>query len=192
MPMSNTKRSRLKTPVPCRPFPWKCLHCRQEAVVPARVSYSTEVEHDGRTYAVNVPDLEMPRCEKCGELVRDDAANRRITAELRCNIGLLSPEQIRDNRETLGLTQKQLAKRLGIADATLSRWETGLQIQQRALDKLLRLYFAFPEARSALADEKSAARLGAVLSPHPRAARRGEASRRPAARKLAAGRTSRK
>ena len=45
------------------------------------------------------------------------------------------------------LTQKLLADHLGIAESTLSRWETGAQIQQRAFDKLLRLYFDVPEAR---------------------------------------------
>ncbi len=84
------------------------------------------------------------------EMVLTDAANRRITDTFRDQLGLLKPAQIRSNRETLGLTQKQLAGLLGIAEATLSRWETGGQIQQRSLDKLLRLFFLLPEVRSAL------------------------------------------
>jgi hypothetical protein len=36
---------------------------------------------------------------------------------------------------------------LQIADATLSRWETGAQIQQRSMDRLLRGFFFVPEFR---------------------------------------------
>ena len=36
-------------------------------------------------------------------------------------------EQIIRGRKTLGLSQKQLAGRLGVDPGTLSRWETGIQ-----------------------------------------------------------------
>jgi putative zinc finger/helix-turn-helix YgiT family protein len=136
--------------VASKPFPWKCGRCRERSVNPAVVSYTTEIEHDGRTYSVTVPDLELPRCSKCGAMVRDDAANRRISNALRQQLGLLTPEQIRENRDALGLTQRELAEMLGIAEATLSRWETGAQIQQRAMDRLLRVTFGFEAVREAL------------------------------------------
>ena len=50
--------------------------------------------------------------------------------------------------EALGLTQKQLATRLHLAESTLSRWETGAQIQQRAMDLLLRMFFEIPQVRT--------------------------------------------
>src|SRR5882672_1783133 len=108
-----------------KPFPWKCGHCRQRAVQAATVPYTTEADHDGRSYTVTVPELKVPRCQNCGELVLDSDANRQITASLRQQLHLLTPEQIRENRESLGLTQRQLATQLGIAEATVSRWETG-------------------------------------------------------------------
>jgi hypothetical protein len=37
-----------------------------------------------------------------------------------------------------------------IAEATLSRWETGAQIQQRAMDAFLRVFFRSAEARGVL------------------------------------------
>jgi putative zinc finger/helix-turn-helix YgiT family protein len=139
-----------------KPFPWKCGHCRERAVAPAVTSYTVEIDHDGRTYTVTVPDLETPRCANCGQLVLIDAANRRISDTFRQQLGLLLPAQIRQNREALRLTQKELADQLGIDEATLSRWETGAQIQPRALDRLLRLFFALPAVRSALTDLGSA------------------------------------
>jgi len=46
-----------------------------------------------------------------------------------------------------------------VAVASLSRWETGGQIQQRALDRLLRLYFGCEQVRTVLADEAQLASL---------------------------------
>src|SRR5206468_2036653 len=132
------------------------------------VNYTTRVEHDGRVHTVTVPDLSMPRCPNCGHTVRDSAANQRITEALRTQLGLLSPERIRSNREALGLTQKQLADRLGIADATLSRWENGVQIQQRSLDRLMRLFFGLTEVRDRLADGAGLLTLGVEIIDPPR------------------------
>ena len=143
-----------------KPFPWKCSRCRERAVAPATVSYSATLEHDGRPYDIRVADLHVPRCGRCGKLVMTDDANQRVTDALRAEAKLLAPAAIRNQREALGLTQKQLAARLGIAAATLSRWETGGQIQQRAMDRLLRLFFAFANVRTALADERTYTELG--------------------------------
>jgi putative zinc finger/helix-turn-helix YgiT family protein len=149
-----------------KPFPWKCGACRSRSVVPTTVNYTTEIEHDGRAYSVTVADLEVLRCQQCGEMILDDAANRRISETFRNQLGILTPGQIRQNRESLRLTQKQLAGLMGIAEATLSRWETGSQVQQRALDKLLRLCFACDSARELLADEDRLAQLGtSAVSP---------------------------
>jgi putative zinc finger/helix-turn-helix YgiT family protein len=137
---------------PSKPFPWKCGHCRERAVYPDQVPYTVEVVHDGRSYTVTVPDLKTPRCRNCGELLLDSAANRQISDAFRRQANLLTPEEIRQAREGLGLTQRQLAGYLGVAEATLSRWETGAQIQQRSLDRLLRLFFTFDNVRAALAN----------------------------------------
>jgi DNA-binding transcriptional regulator YiaG len=44
------------------------------------------------------------------------------------------------------LTQKQFANLLGVGEATVSRWETGAQIQQRAMDRFIRVCLASPAA----------------------------------------------
>lgn len=111
------------------------------------------MEHDGRFYTVDVPSLKTPRCRNCLEIVLDDAANLQISDSFRRQLGVLAPEQIRKDRERLRRTQGELAAMLGVAEATLSRWESGGQIQQIAMDRLLRLCFAFPEVRMALAEQ---------------------------------------
>lgn len=143
-----------------KPLPWKCGYCREKAVQLVKLPYSTNISHDGRSYTVTIPDLEVGCCERCGKMVIPYAAEQRITETFRQQLGLLMPDQIRHGRESLDLTQKQFAKLIGSADATQSRWETGIQIQSRAMDRLLRLFFAFGNVRAALADEANLARLG--------------------------------
>src|SRR5438128_12425919 len=134
-----------------RPFPWKCIECHQRTVHMDRVSYRCEILHDDRLYTVEVPDLETPRCTQCGTIVMIDAANRRITDTLRRQIGLLTPEQIRERRQALGLTQEELARRLGVTDTSLAAWEAGDQLQPRSVNHLLDLFFAYPNVRTHLA-----------------------------------------
>jgi len=133
-----------------RPFPWKCGRCRQREVYPIEEEYTTEIVHDGRSYTVTLPSLRRFRCRNCGEVDLDEAADEQILRAFRRQVGLLTPEEIRQNRKKLGLTQEELAERLSVAEATLSRWENGWQIQQRSLDKLMRLFFELPEARQFL------------------------------------------
>lgn len=137
-----------------RAFSKKCGSCRQRAVALAAVPYTTPIDHDGRKYTVHIPDLVVPQCAKCGTVVLDEEANRQISAAFRQEAWFLPPEQIRRHRLALGLTQQVLADRLGVAVSTLSRWETGAQIQQRSLDRLLRAFFALPELRQALGEER--------------------------------------
>lgn len=139
-----------------RPFPWKCGRCRQREIYPIEEAYTTEFVHDGRSYTVTVPSLRTYRCRNCGDVVLDIEADEQITRTFRRQAGLLTPEEIRQNRKKLGLTQEELAERLCVAEATLSRWENGWQIQQRSLDKLMRLFFELPEARQFLQAPSSA------------------------------------
>jgi putative zinc finger/helix-turn-helix YgiT family protein len=133
-----------------RIFSPKCGKCRQKAVVLVSVPYTTQIDHDGRKYTVTLPNLTVPRCSNCGTVALDEEANREISAAFRQQAGLLSPEQIRRQRQASGLTQQALAEALGVAVSTLSRWETGGQIQQRCLDRFLRAFFDLPDLRQRL------------------------------------------
>ena len=111
-----------------------------------------------------MPDLLVPKCRSCGKLLFDPAANERITDALREQLGLLKPLQIRSGRELLGFTQEELAANLRIAPTAISRWEAGAQIQERALDLLMRLFFGLAEVRTAISNEGSARTLGEVAA----------------------------
>jgi putative zinc finger/helix-turn-helix YgiT family protein len=129
-----------------RTHPKRCGKCGQKAMRLAIVPYAATIEHDGRAYHVKIPDLRVPQCSNCQAISIDDEADQQISSAFRREAGLLTPNEIREGREKLGLTQKEFAKLLGVGESTLSRWETGAQIQQRALDRFLRLCLASPAA----------------------------------------------
>jgi len=117
-------------------------------------------------HSVEAPALSVPRCRYCGELVFNYSAEAQIREVLRIQLRLLTPDNIRAGRISLGLTPKELAERLGVAETILSRWEMGAQIQSRAMDNLLRVFFAIPEARSVLRGVNQDPQLGVALLPN--------------------------
>lgn len=133
--------------MPKRAFSPKCSKCRKRTMALSAIPYSITINHDGREYAVEIPSLVVPKCTACGNFVLDDEANEQIDRAFRHKARLLTPEQIREGRERLGLTQQALADRLGIAVSTLSRWETGGQIQQRSLNRAMKAYIRSAEIR---------------------------------------------
>src|SRR5438552_18622747 len=105
-----------------RPFPWRCRRCGKSRVIMTTMSYAAEVRHDGRLHAFTIPRLDIPVCQACGEKVFTEKVDDQINAALRAHLQLLTPEEMRTALERLNMTQKEAAERLGIAEATLSRW----------------------------------------------------------------------
>ncbi len=130
--------------------PPRCPSCSRPALVQTVISHTSEIRHEGRLHTIEVSKLPVLKCAKCGEILFTNDSDRAITQALRAELGLLAPETIRQARARIGLKQRELADHLGVAVETISRWETGLLIQSRAMNNLLRLYFEVPEARIAL------------------------------------------
>lgn len=125
-----------------RAYPKRCGKCGQKRIELATVAHATTIEHDGREYHVDIPALSVPQCGNCQAISIDNEADQQISAAFQREAKLLTPEEVRNGREGLGLTQKQFANLLGVGEATVSRWETGAQIQQRAMDRFLRVCLA--------------------------------------------------
>jgi YgiT-type zinc finger domain-containing protein len=52
--------------------------CRKQTVSPATLdSYATELEHDGRKYAIALVDFQVLKCRHCGEVYLDEAADEK-------------------------------------------------------------------------------------------------------------------
>lgn len=102
------------------------------------------------------------RCAKCGDEQRTveqrEAAEKTATEMLRQRHGLLAPREIRQLRESLGLTTVQLAELLyGVPKGIVEGWERGRYLQNREADALLRSF----RDRDVL--ERRAAKAGVVL-----------------------------
>jgi len=139
--------------------PKKCGECKQKSVVLAVQKYDAALWHDGRSYPVSIPDLEVLACQNCKNIIIPDQSEERLENALRRAVGLLMPSEIKSYREALGLTQELMAHYMGIAKDTISRWETGAQIQQQGFDNYLRAFFRLPELRNFLRHGESSDRM---------------------------------
>lgn len=102
-----------------------------------------------------VVEHELYRCAACAEeyLTPDqmDEVQRRASARIREEEGLLLPEEIRALRERLALTQREFEKLLGVGQKTVARWERGTVFQNPSTDALLRVLQSIPDAVEFLA-----------------------------------------
>jgi putative zinc finger/helix-turn-helix YgiT family protein len=96
----------------------------------------------------SVPSAMHLRCPKCDEVVLRFSDSRRLQedaiAVYRKKHGLLSADEIRALRERFGLTQSELARLLHLGANTISRWESGRNVQTEAMEMLLRLIRDLP------------------------------------------------
>ena len=134
-----------------KPYPRACLECGQHAVQPAEIVYDVQVKHDGQTHRFQIPCLVIDKCQLCGEEPFTRRTNGQITAAVREFLAILQPEDIRRHLAERGLTQRLFAERIGVAPKTVSRWLSGLAIQTRAMDDLMRLFLGLREVRGVLA-----------------------------------------
>jgi transcriptional regulator with XRE-family HTH domain len=137
-----------------------CPNCGQDAVAIGTTTYRAEIKHDGRLRVFDIPDLRAPICRSCCKITFTEDVDKQINDALRAHLNVLTPEQIRQGIERLNISQKEVVSRIGIAEATLSRWLNGSQIQSQALDTLLRLFFGSDQVRSLLGDGSKDPSLG--------------------------------
>jgi putative zinc finger/helix-turn-helix YgiT family protein len=95
-----------------------------------------------------VPSMSHLKCPKCGEIVLRFQEARRLHEDAielyRRKHGLLSAGEIRAIRERFDLKQADLARLLRLGANTISRWESGRNVQIAAMDTLLRLIRDLP------------------------------------------------
>jgi putative zinc finger/helix-turn-helix YgiT family protein len=88
------------------------------------------------------------RCPKCGEIVLRYQDSKRLgedaIAIYRKKHGLLSADEIWAIREHFHLTQAELTQLLQLGANTISRWESGRNVQTGAMDLLLRMIRDLP------------------------------------------------
>lgn len=126
----------------------KCPAC---SGVVSRQSTSLPIAVGART--VNVHGT-YSRCGSCDEVYfapgEMDAAMRTASATIRAELGLLQPADIKAIRDSLGLTQGEFERVLGVGEKTVVRWEKGTVFQNKATDNLLRTIRDVPAAANYL------------------------------------------
>lgn len=92
---------------------------------------------------ITVPRVSHLRCRCCGETLLSPeeavAFDRQALEIYRRKYGLLSEHEIREIRERFGLTQAALSRLLRLGANTVSRWESGRNVQSASLDVMLRM-----------------------------------------------------
>ena len=96
-----------------------------------------------------LPHVEYMECDHCEERWfvdrQSEICDRELDRAYRRIHRLLTPEEIRQLRGKLGLTQHELAEIIGCGKASLSRWESGRSVQSRLVDNMLKILHQFPQ-----------------------------------------------
>lgn len=123
----------------------RCPACGALAIVVAHDPVSQLVA--GKAYSV--VGFEYNRCTACGEEYfsagQADDIMRAANAAARKDLRRLSGDDVAELRRSLGLTQLQLAARLGVSPGLVARWERGTVIPSAMADRYLRDLAAHPE-----------------------------------------------
>jgi putative zinc finger/helix-turn-helix YgiT family protein len=112
----------------------------------SRLEYRLQSFRHGRGDDSVDVSCEVPvyTCNHCGlEWCPPEAEDVRQTAVCR-SLGRLNPDEVRGVREKFRLSQAEFSRITGFGEASLSRWETGAQVQNTSSDRLLRLIIADP------------------------------------------------
>lgn len=118
--------------------------------MPTKTDYALKVRYDDSLVPVAVCGIEIPTCQNCGEKVITLDVDEQVNAALRRQLLLLSPTQIHEGVARAGISTKETAARLGVSEDQLWRWINGYEIQSRAMDNYLRVFFQFPQVREML------------------------------------------
>ncbi len=86
-----------------------------------------------------VANVPVRTCSDCGFSFLDSAAEDICHKAVCQHLGVMTPSQIKDLRNLYGLTQAQFSEITKLGEATLSRWERGILIQNQAYDNYLYL-----------------------------------------------------
>lgn len=111
------------------------------------VKKTTEFSYKGRKKVI---ENYLLACDVCGESFfqpKDERNLDKMLQDERRKIdGLLTSEEIKKIRSKFRLTQIAFAKRLGLSDKVFARYESGQSNQSMAVDDLLRVLDAYPDA----------------------------------------------
>ena len=116
-----------------------CPLCDSESIETFLHSHAFKYGSGDSAVTLRVDKLPVRRCTAC-DLEFTDHEGERLQHDAVCrHLGVLTPTEVREIRKRYGMTTAAFAETSGLGPATLSRWETGALVQNRANDLYLRL-----------------------------------------------------
>lgn len=116
-------------------------------------SITEEFEYKGEK--ISIPDYVIYECHNCGESIVDNETIKRSNKLLkdfyRRVDGLLTSKEIKEIREVFGFSQDYFSEIVGGGPKAIAKYESGLVIQSRAMDNLLRILSAYPSVLNVIA-----------------------------------------
>jgi putative zinc finger/helix-turn-helix YgiT family protein len=126
-----------------------CPECGK-GLRPLLVDETFESDLGDETVIVHARNVPIERCDRCGFELSGPAA-ARVRHEAVCKAaGFFTPDEVKNLRKQLNLSQEDFARIAGVGVATVSRVERGRLIQNRSTDNLFRLIAESEEARRLL------------------------------------------
>lgn len=141
----------------------KCHQCGSEMVHRIAPAHRVKMRYEGSPQDVLVENMPEWHCAACGLSVTDGESDEALQNALRVHVGLLNPQQIKAGLRELRISQDKFAERLGCAAESVSRWLNGAVLQSRAYDRLMRIYFHFPEVRGLLENFTTDSHFGSTV-----------------------------
>ena len=122
-----------------------CPRCESEDIKINLMNYTFDYGSGDKKIKINAKKVPVMSCEKCdiefldkhGEMIEHEAICRHF--------GVLTPNEIKLIRKSLGYTQEGFAKLTKIGIASLNRWESGSGMQSHSHDNYLRLLRENPD-----------------------------------------------
>lgn len=131
------KQQPLSEPTDVRPD----LTCPMCSTVKITTSWQdhTFTYGSGKTAIELVVHIPVRRCASCEFDYLDHVAERLKHEAICKHFGVLTPGEVRQIRKDHQMTRSRFAEVTGIGEASLNRWENGINIQTHANDRYLRL-----------------------------------------------------
>ena len=145
---SKQKKVKYTTKIDDAKYP--CPQCGEREI-------STSIQQDKFVYgsgesAVELSvDLPVRHCSACDFQFVDSEGEEIQQAAVCQHLGVLPPQAIEDIRKKHGLSRAAFAGITGLGEASLSRWEKGINIQNPGNDRYIRL-LEHPEVMEKLRD----------------------------------------
>ena len=121
----------------------ECPCCEKGLLALCQVDYVATPQNET---PITVKDVWVEKCPVCGEMVFPSESSDYIASVIAEETEQLTPVQLKEIRERLGVGQTKMSDILGLGDRTYHRWENGTQYPSRSMCYYIRTLGRFPTA----------------------------------------------